>query len=195
MPVPIERRADRFAIGGRKRSVLGGPEAEPPVLNPIPIPGVLSMVRKVQAGFGLVLMLGSVMVLSAGCGSSGGVVPPQERAERVHQSSLAQVADLLFLRKEETGKPPAKAADLARYEKAYPLGYFTLKRGSVVLLLGAPIEDGVSDRILAYEKQTPESGGYVLMQDGRTIKKLTAEEFQGAPKVSSTGSSADPRRK
>jgi hypothetical protein len=151
------------------------------------------MVCIVRAG--LVLVLGSVMGLSAGCGSADGVVAPKERAERVQENSLTQLADLLRIRQEDAGKAPQKAADLAKYEKAFPLGYYKLKSGEVVLLFDAPIEEGVADKILAYEKQTPESGGFVLMQDAKTIKKLTAEEFKSAPKASGSDSRAAPPAK
>jgi hypothetical protein len=81
------------------------------------------------------------------------------------------------------GKAPAKLADLAKYAALCPVGYGEVKAGSVVLLFGAPIEEGASDTVLAYEKGAPESGGYVLMQDGKTIKKLTADEFKAAKKA------------
>jgi hypothetical protein len=47
-----------------------------------------------------------------------------------------------------------------------------------------PIPEGqTSSAILAYIKTVPDRGGNVLMEDGRTIKKLTAEEFRAAPKA------------
>ncbi len=40
-----------------------------------------------------------------------------------------------------------------------------------------------ADAVLAYRKTVPEQGGQVLMQDGWTIKSMTADEFKAAPKA------------
>ena len=133
---------------------------------------------------GLFLAIGTMIGPLAGCGGSAPVnVSTTDKTEQIHVNSLTQLADLMRIRQEDAGKPPEKAADLAKYEKAYPFGYSELKRGGIVLVYGAPIADGVSDKVLAYEKAAPESGGNVLMQDGRTVKKMTAEEFKTAPKA------------
>ena len=39
-----------------------------------------------------------------------------------------------------------------------------------------------ADVVLAHEKKVPESGGYVLMQDG-TVKEMSASEFGSAKKA------------
>ena len=36
--------------------------------------------------------------------------------------------------------------------------------------------------VVAYEKDVPASGGYVLLTSGQ-VKKMTADEFQAAPKA------------
>lgn len=81
------------------------------------------------------------------------------------------------------GKAPAKAANLAKYETGFPSGYTNVRDGVIVVYWGAALADGVTDKVIAYEKGTPDSGGYVLMQDGITTKKMTAEEFKAAPKA------------
>ena len=48
--------------------------------------------------------------------------------------------------------------------------------------------------MLAYHKDVPEKGGEVLMQDG-TAKKMTAEEFQAAPKPAGTTECPCPKKK
>ena len=62
-----------------------------------------------------------------------------------------------------------------------------LKSGDLVVQWGAPLsaEGASSDTVLAYVKTVPEQGGYVLMQDGKSIKKMTADEFKNAPKAAS----------
>ena len=37
-----------------------------------------------------------------------------------------------------------------------------------------------SNEVLAYQKEVPENGGYVLMLN-RVVKKMTADEFKAAP--------------
>jgi hypothetical protein len=39
-----------------------------------------------------------------------------------------------------------------------------------------------SSAVLAYEKKAATEGGWVLMQDGK-VKRMTASEFQAAPKA------------
>lgn len=142
------------------------------------------MVRHTRDGFALTLVLGSALGLASGCGSNSAVVTePKAKAERVQESSLTQLGDLLRLHKENSGGTPAKAADLAKFERAYPLACGKLKSGEIVLLPGPSLQEGVADKVLAYEKKAPESGGHVLMQDGTTIKKMTPEEFKAAPKA------------
>ena len=132
----------------------------------------------------LALVLGLILGISPGCGSkTPEVTAPKDKTERVQESSLAQIGDLIRLRTEEAGTPPAKEADLAKYERAYPLGCGKLKRGEIVVIYDASLQDGSSDKVIAFEKQAPESGGHVLMQDGKTIKKMTADEFKAAPKA------------
>jgi hypothetical protein len=67
-------------------------------------------------------------------------------------------------------------------------GYEALRTGSVVLRYNATLPDtdeetGQTDsnEVLAYEKQVPENGGYVLLLN-RSIKKMTADEFKAAPR-------------
>jgi hypothetical protein len=70
-----------------------------------------------------------------------------------------------------------------------PTGVRAMKQGEVVVLWGATLPDtgeepGKADtpEVLAYQKQVPEQGGYVLLLN-RTIRKMTADEFKAAPKA------------
>ena len=115
----------------------------------------------------------------AGCGGGG-----QKASEEVfHNASLEEVGSLLSTRILDSGKPPTKLADLTKYEVGLPTGYKELKEGNIVVLWGAPIAEGATDTIIAYEKAVPDSGGYVLMQDGVTVKKMTADQFKAANKA------------
>jgi hypothetical protein len=126
----------------------------------------------------------SVLGFSSGCGSGPvAVTDSKDKAERVQEASLSQLGDVLRIRQEESSQPPSAVEDVIRYEKAYPLGCGKVKNGQIILFYGALLQDGDADTILAYEKQVPESGGHALMQDGKTIKKMTADEFKTAKKA------------
>jgi hypothetical protein len=79
--------------------------------------------------------------------------------------------------------------DLSAVTSMAANGYEAVKNGSVVLRYGAALPDtkeepgdAVSDEVLAYQKQVPESGGKVLMLD-RRVKTMSAEEFKSARKA------------
>lgn len=131
----------------------------------------------------LALMMGLSLCLSAGCGSGNGALPPDEAQEDIRKGTLREVGEMLVLYKASKHKPPAKVADLATYEVGFQVGYLRTKEGEVVVAWGAPLKEGDSETILAHEKRAPSEGGYVLMQDGQTVKKLTADEFKSAPKA------------
>ena len=55
-------------------------------------------------------------------------------------------------------------------------------------IYGVPLRDipdppGTSKTIIAYEKDVPTKGGYVVMANGMTLRQMTAAEFQSAPKA------------
>ena len=68
-----------------------------------------------------------------------------------------------------------------------PMAMEMIKSGDLVVKWGTPLspEGAIADAVLAYVKTVPEQGGYVLLQDGKTIRKMTAEEFKTAPKAAS----------
>ena len=69
--------------------------------------------------------------------------------------------------------------------QGYPGAVEMLRSGQLVVQWGAPLtpEGESTDAVLAYVKAVPEQGGQVLLQDGRTIKTMTADEFKAAPKA------------
>jgi hypothetical protein len=132
-------------------------------------------------GFRLGLLFS--LLMSAGCGSGNGTLSPQDAVVEGKISAMNEVGMMLNLHKGDRGKAPSKVADLAKYEFGCPIGYQRVKDGDIVVIWGAPLQEGASEKIIAHEKQAPDAGGYVLMQDGTTVKKLTAEEFKAAPKA------------
>src|SRR5262245_28221302 len=120
------------------------------------------------------------LVLLAGCSSS------QPPAEAMGTVTLFQDVEGLLRASEGTNKrPPARLADLNRHQSMFSRGYDAVKSGDVVVLWGARMqgegEVGKNEAVVAYEKAVPTEGGYVLLSAG-TIKKMTAAEFNAAPK-------------
>jgi hypothetical protein len=98
---------------------------------------------------------------------------------------LQDVNDLLRAAEGTAGRPPSKLADVDRHQAMFSRGYAAVKSGDVVVLWGAVLkgesEVGKDEAVVAYEKNVPTAGGYVLLSAG-TVKQMTAAEFNAAPK-------------
>ncbi len=124
--------------------------------------------------------------LAAGCGGASRPITPENPIEGI---VLEQVAEAYRSYCLFQGGPPSQLADLEKLKKANPAGIDALKKGDITLFWGAKLPDTgeepgsvAAPEILAYQKQVPEQGGYVLQLD-RRIRKVTAEEFKAAPKA------------
>lgn len=99
---------------------------------------------------------------------------------------LQEVNDLLRAAAGPTGRPPAKVAELAPHQSNFPRAYSAIKSGAVVVVWGTPFkgegEASSADPVIAYEQTVPTDGGYVLLAGGE-VKKMSASEFQSAPKA------------
>ena len=126
------------------------------------------------------VMLATGLCLLASCSSR-----PRERAAPEF-GLLQEVNDLLHSSAGALARPPAKLDDLSKHKSIYPRGYEAVQSGAVVVLWGAALKGegdaGKDEAVLAYEKTTPTEGGYVLLSAG-TVKKMTATEFNTAPKA------------
>lgn len=133
------------------------------------------------------LLLTLFVVLAVGFGLLAGCSSRPETGEETSAAidNLRGVNDLLHSAAGATGRVPAHVADLSRYQKMSPRGYEAVKSGDIVVLWGAAVkgeEDvGKDETVLAYEKDVPTEGGYVLLSAG-TVTKMTVAEFQAAPK-------------
>ena len=118
----------------------------------------------------------------AGCSSrpGGGESAPPE------YGLLQEVNELLRAAAGANRRPPARLADLDRYRTMFPRAYDAVKSGDVVVLWGAAQKGegdaGKDEAVVAYEKNAPTQGGYVLLSAG-TVKKVSAAEFASAPKA------------
>ncbi len=133
----------------------------------------MTFVRCLAVAFGLGLL--------AGCSSQNtGVVADAE------VTVLQEVNDLLHASAGTSNRVPANVAALHRHENLYPRAAAALKSGDVVVLWGAQLKGegqvGQGEAVVAYEKKVPTEGGYVLLSAG-TVKKMTAAEFNAAPKA------------
>jgi hypothetical protein len=128
------------------------------------------------------LATAAALGMLAGCSSRpSGAAVPQEI------TLLQDVNDLLRAASGPSGRMPAKLADVERVRNMFPRGYEAVKSGNVVVHWGSPAQgEGdigkTSEAVVAYEKQVPTEGGYVLLSAG-SVKKLTAEEFASTPKA------------
>jgi len=98
------------------------------------------------------------------------------------QNDLKQIGLAYHNCHNATNKAPAKAEDLAPYFENDKRLLGLLKNKDIVFIYGVKLTemtDGTSNTVLAYDKDVPAKGGFVLYGDGST-KKLTADEFKKA---------------
>lgn len=81
-------------------------------------------------------------------------------------------------------RSPKMLKELQVKGQGYPNAMEMLNSGDLVVKWGLSVPtDGEGGAVvLAYEKNVSKEGGNVLMQDGKTIKKMTADEFNSASK-------------
>jgi hypothetical protein len=94
---------------------------------------------------------------------------------------LAEVYQYLAHEKEP---PPSRLEDLRPYEASMPNAWPAIEGGQYVVFWGVGLSGTpeAANTVLAYDKDAPTQGGAVLMRNG-TVKTLTAQEFQAAPKA------------
>jgi hypothetical protein len=77
-------------------------------------------------------------------------------------------------------KPPKKLEEFLPREPMAPIAAEHLRNGKLVYFWGTDLKAG-GQSIVAYEKGTDTTGGWVLLEDGK-VKKMTSEDFAKAPK-------------
>ncbi len=128
-------------------------------------------------------VLAACVTLSAltpvGCG--GPDVPKDATGAPTAKQGLVDLAELLKGVAEQKKSPPARQADLEQYDVINLAATLAITRKEVVYVWGTGIIAG-GQAVIAYEKDAPSAGGYVLIEDG-TVKAMTAAEFAAAPKA------------
>jgi hypothetical protein len=129
------------------------------------------------------VLIALLPLLGAGCSGAGGGGGSGQTAQ---EAVLYEVADMLRGATRPDGRGPAGLADLKGSQSIFPHGYQAVKSGDVVVLWAAGVkgegEAAKGGDIVAYEKDAPANGGYVVLTSGE-VKKMSASEFQSAPKA------------
>ncbi len=100
-------------------------------------------------------------------------------------AELREVNDLLRQAGASAGKTPGKMSDLDKAKDNFVMGHAAVKSGKVVVIWNTPFagegDVGKNEVPVAYEKDVPTSGGFVLLSAG-SIKKMSADQFKAAKK-------------
>ena len=133
--------------------------------------------RLLPVGF----LLGALGCLAAGCG--GG----KDKVDDARRGHVLRDIFVLYTQYMDANKdqPPSNAQNLQPFAGQHQEGYQALQSGRCVVnwntRLTLPPETN-SNKILAYEKDVPTQGGFVLRGDS-TISKMTAQEFATASRA------------
>lgn len=142
------------------------------------------------------IILIAVGLIAEGCGRTPEIapIPADEQSLRELAAAYRDFSsankrapkDLRELQEPAQRKTKGRAKRAGAQGQGMPNAVGMLKSGDLVVQWGAPLSPtGESAQaVLAYLKSVPEQGGPVLMQDGETIKTMTADEFKAAPKAS-----------
>jgi hypothetical protein len=119
-----------------------------------------------------------IAIIPVGCGPSTG------GPESIEQLKIAQVGQIFRIHRKSQKPPPQSIKDVEALNAALPAAISSVRSGDVVIYWGAGLSDDpeAASTVLAYQKQVPENGGEVLMQDGNA-RKMTAAEFATAKKA------------
>lgn len=132
-----------------------------------------------------VLALGLALGL-VGCNSATSVDAGPAAQSKIALQEAGELYRLFVATKQ---KAPTGIESFRGSQAIAPIGYQAIKDGSIVVRWGTVLKDtseeGSNDsaeKVLAYEKAVPDQGGQVLMEN-RTVRTMTAAEFQAAPKA------------
>jgi hypothetical protein len=145
--------------------------------------------RIVRAGAATQL-LAAILILPAGCSSSSAV--PETRS----QLSIGQIGQLFHFLQKGQKPPPTGPDDIIPLQRQLPAAVDSIISKDVLVFWGVGLSDSAeaASTVLAYQKDVPEQGGEVLMQNG-TAKKMTADEFKAATKPAGATTEGAPSKK
>jgi hypothetical protein len=122
-------------------------------------------------------LLGLILI---GCGGPAEIV-----AISSEERGLKELGELYRNFADKSKRSPRSFKEFNVKGQQFPMAATMINSGDLVVQWGAPLlpEGATVDAVLAYVKRVPDEGGNVLMQDGRTVKKMTAEEFKATTKA------------
>lgn len=129
----------------------------------------------------LIASLCCAFATTPGCGPETTSTPGVE-ASNTEVIALRELGEMYTLQIKQTQKPPETGKPLMQFAAGFSHGSMAIQNKTLGVYWGAPIEKQ-GQAVLAYELKAPEAGGLVLLSDGETVKPMTAEEFQAAPKA------------
>ena len=132
------------------------------------------------------LKLAPILLGFATSCSEGGPQPAGGVDDKIYLESFAEDYRMYSIGKKQ---PPRKIDDMKALQAIASPAVEAVRKGDILVQWGATLPDtkeepgqSTAPEILAYGKDVPEKGGYVLHLD-RTISKMTPEEFKAAPKA------------
>ncbi len=124
--------------------------------------------------------------LATGCGGGPGPGSAGGADDNVYLETFGEDYRMYTIAKK---KPPRKIEDMKALGNIVSPAVEAARKGDIVVQWGAALPDTQEEpgqtsapEILAYGKDVPEKGGYVLHLD-RTVTQMTSEEFKAAPKA------------
>jgi hypothetical protein len=120
----------------------------------------------------------AVLLLAPGCSRTTPTAAADPRILR-----LKQIYHMAQMHKKGKRPPATSLADFKPMEQTSPLGFAALRGGECVFDWRAYADPAAprATTVLAYEKEAPSQGGYVLLLDG-TVKAVNAGEFKPPPR-------------
>lgn len=138
-------------------------------------------------GIGLLVLL---LLSFAGCGSTGADPGPAPGSS--DEAALSQIGEMLRDYQLINGSPPRSLEQLQANAGASLGGAELLSSDRFVIIWGATLPDtneqpgsSPDQDVLAYSKDANDNGGAVLLLN-RTVRTMTTDEFQAAPKAQSS---------
>ena len=123
----------------------------------------------------LVVMAASVLVM--GCGGNQAVEPEVQR----HKGELTDIYNSYATYSKNNQRPPQKMSEIMtpQFMGESQIGLQALKEGQYAVVWGVDVNGKDSTKVVAYEKDAPTNGGWVVAADG-IPKQMTADELKAA---------------
>jgi hypothetical protein len=120
-------------------------------------------------------LLPLALFAALGCGGGSG----SDSVEVSLESDLTDLGQMYELHVKQQKRPPAKFEDLSAVSANPPT---SAADGRMKVFWGTSVSSSGTS-ILAHEADVAEKGGWVLLTDCKTVKKMSADEFKAAPKA------------